>query len=252
MTTLDTARMVEGLREQTAGFARAAAGGDPEAVVPTCPEWPLRTLVGHIGQAHRWAAEMLRKGEPLAVPDPGQAAPGAPTEWGRWLRDGAEELIGAIGQVGADTEVWTFLGPRPAAFWLRRMMCDTAVHHYDAAATTGAAFGIAGDLAADVITEGMELLASPGSESLKPSLVGLRGRGERLGVRPDTGDGWVVVRSPGGLWWERGPVEGDAVVSGAVADLMLVCSRRLPLGDPRVAVSGDRALLEHWLAHLAF
>ncbi|MBB5780644.1 hypothetical protein [Nonomuraea jabiensis] len=63
----------------------------------------------------------------------------------------------------------------------RRMLCDTAVHHYDAAATTGAAFGIADDLAAEVITEGMEMPASPGSESLKPSLVELRGRGERPG-----------------------------------------------------------------------
>ncbi|MFI9837773.1 hypothetical protein ACIHFD_12110 [Nonomuraea sp. NPDC051941] len=98
----------------------------------------------------------------------------------------------------------------------------------------------------------MEMPASPGSESLKPSLVELRGRGERLGVRPDVGDGWVIVRSPEGLWWEHGPVEVDAVVSGAVADLMLVCSRRLPLDDARVAVSGDRALLEHWLAHMAF
>jgi hypothetical protein len=42
------------------------------------------------------------------------------------------------------------------------------------------------------------------------------------------------------------------VVSGEVADLMLVCSRRLPLDDARVEVTGDRALMEHWLARMAF
>ncbi|MEV4576145.1 hypothetical protein AB0K16_23145 [Nonomuraea jabiensis] len=68
----------------------------------------------------------------------------------------------------------------------------------------GAAFGIADDLAADVIIEGMEMVASPGSEPLKPSLVELRGRGERLGVRPDGGDGWVIVRSPGGCGGSTG------------------------------------------------
>ncbi|MGI5291456.1 maleylpyruvate isomerase family mycothiol-dependent enzyme [Nonomuraea polychroma] len=251
---LDVERLEEGLREQTAGFARAAAGGDAQAMVPTCPEWPLRVLVGHIGQAHRWTAELLRKGEPVSVPEPWQAEPGTPDEWEEWLRAGAEDLIGALRETGADQEMWTFLGPRPAIFWLRRMLADTAVHHYDAAATTGAAFEIADDVAADVIGEGMDMLVAPGAEQLKPDLAGLRGRGERLAVRPRSGDGWVLIRAPEGLRCERGPVPADAdvVVSGALSDLMLVCSRRLPLDDDRVEVAGDRALMDHWLARMAF
>ncbi|WP_223167367.1 maleylpyruvate isomerase family mycothiol-dependent enzyme [Nonomuraea sp. SYSU D8015] len=250
--TLDDGRLEEGLREVTAGFARAVAGGDPAAVVPTCPEWPLRVLVGHIGQAYAYAAGILRKGEIPPVPDPWEAEPGAPAGWEEWLRESAEDLIGALRETGADTERWTFLGPAPARFWVRRMMADTAIHSYDAAVTTGTAFEIAGDLAADVVTEGMDMLTAPGAETLKPDLAGLRGRGERLGVRPPDMAGWVVVRTPGGLRYERGPVEADAVVSGEVADLMLVCSRRLPLDDERVEVTGDRALLEHWLARMAF
>ncbi|MGP3917781.1 hypothetical protein [Nonomuraea sp. 10N515B] len=76
--------------------------------------------------------------------------------------------------------------------------------------------------------------SSPGAEQLKPDLVELRGRGERLGVRPRSGDGWVLIRTPEGLRCERGPVpaEADVVVSGAAADLMLVCSRRLPSATP--------------------
>ncbi|MGN9842075.1 maleylpyruvate isomerase family mycothiol-dependent enzyme [Nonomuraea sp. H19] len=249
---LDTARLMKGLREQTGGFARAVTGGDPDARVPTCPEWPLRTLVGHIGQAHRYAADVVRKGEPPSVPDPWQADPGTPGEWAGWLHEGAEDLIGAIQETGAGTELWTFLGPRPASFWLRRMLADTCVHHYDAAITTGAAFEIAGDLAADVITEGLEMLVAPGAETLKPELAELRGQGERIGIRPGSTDGWVLIRTPGGIRWERGPVEADVVVSGAVADLMLVCARRLPLDDDRVEITGDRALLEHWLARMVF
>ncbi|MGV9269144.1 maleylpyruvate isomerase family mycothiol-dependent enzyme [Kitasatospora sp. NPDC003701] len=250
-STLDTARLVEGLREQTGGLARAVAGRDPETRVPTCPQWPLRTLVGHVGQEHRWAAELVRGGEQLPVPDPRQAEPGAPDAWGRWLREGAEELIHAIGETGADSGIRTFLGPRPAVFLLRRMLGDTCVHHYDAALATGTAFEIAEDLAADVIGESLELLSDPAFEAARPALAELRGRGERIGFRPDTAPGWVITRAPGALRWERGPVEADVVVTGAVADLMLVLARRVPPEHGRVTVTGDRALLDHWLARTA-
>lgn len=249
--TLDTARLVEGLREQTGGFIRAVAGRAPDTRVPTCPEWPLRTLVGHVGQEHRWAAELVRTGEQLPIPDPRQADPGAPDEWARWLREGAEELIRAIQETGADTEMHTFLGPRPVSVWLRRMLSDTCVHHYDAAFATDSAFEITDDLAAHVISENMDLLSTPAFETVRPAVAELRGRGERIGFRPRSMEGWVITRTPDVLRWKRGPVEADVVVSGAVADLMLVFSHRVPPEDDRVTVRGDRALLDHWLAHTA-
>lgn len=249
--TPDTARLVAGLREQTEGFALAVGGGDPDARVPSCPQWPLRTLVGHIGQEHRWAADLVRTGEQLPIPEPREADPGAADEWAGWLREGAEELIRAIRETGADTEVDTFLGPRPASVWLRRMVSDTCVHHYDAAFATDSAFEIADDLAEHVISENLDLLSAPAFEAAKPDLAGLRGRGERIGFLPRSVEGWVSTRTPDGLRWERGPVQADVVVSGAVADLMLVVSHRVPPEDDRVTVRGDRALLDHWLAHTA-
>ncbi|MFB7529272.1 maleylpyruvate isomerase family mycothiol-dependent enzyme [Streptomyces sp. NPDC056178] len=248
-STLDTARCVEGLREQTAGFARAVAGRAPDTRVPTCPEWPLRTLVGHVGQEHRWAAELISKGRQLPVPDPRQADPGAPDGWDGWLSEGADELIRAVQETGADAEMHTFFGPRPTAFWLRRVLSDTCVHHYDATLATGAAFEITDDLAADVISENLDLLATPGFESARPTVAGLRGRGERIGFRPTSTEGWVITRTPEVLRWERGSADADVVVSGAVADLMLVFSHRVPPKDDRVTVTGDRELLDHWLAH---
>ncbi|MEV4068248.1 maleylpyruvate isomerase family mycothiol-dependent enzyme [Nonomuraea fuscirosea] len=249
MMTLDYARLVEGLREVTAGFAGAVAGGDPEAKVPTCPEWRLARLVGHIGQADRWAAGIVREGGPSAVPDPAEADHDEPAAWEDRLLGGAEELIAAMRDAGAETEVWSMAGPVPAAFWVRRMMCDTAVHHYDAALTTGAAYGIAGDVAAEVLTESLQLIAATeAAEAFLPRLAALRGRGERLVIRPDGVDGWVITRTPEGVRWERGDGDGDVVVSGTTAECMLVFARRLPAR----AVTGDRAVLEHWLAHTAF
>ncbi|WP_399118448.1 maleylpyruvate isomerase N-terminal domain-containing protein [Streptomyces sp. KM273126] len=50
-------------------------GTDWDAFVPTCPEWRLRVLVGHLGQAPRRAAGIVRGGPADGVPDPQEAAP---------------------------------------------------------------------------------------------------------------------------------------------------------------------------------
>ncbi|WP_413754457.1 maleylpyruvate isomerase N-terminal domain-containing protein [Streptomyces sp. R-74717] len=178
------------------------------------PQWPLRTFVGHVGQEPRWAAEPTRKCEQLPIPDPRQADPGAPDEWARWLREGAEEPIRAIQETSAGTEMHTFIGPRSAAFWLRRTLSDTCVHHYDAAFATDSAFEIADDLAADVISESMGLPSTPAFEAAGPAVAGLRGRGERIAFRPRSMEGSVITRTPEALRWERGPVDADVVVSG--------------------------------------
>ncbi|MFF7989230.1 maleylpyruvate isomerase family mycothiol-dependent enzyme [Kitasatospora xanthocidica] len=248
---LDPARLVEGLREQTAAFARAATGQDPATPVPTCPGWSLRTLVGHLGEEHRWAAELVRTGEPLPAPDPARADPGPPAGWAEWLYEGAEDLVRAIQNAGPDAAVQTFLGPRPAVFCLRRMVSDTCVHHYDAAAATDSTFELPDDLAADTISETLDLLTTPALAAARPGLARLPGHGQRIGLRPRTAEGWVITRTPGAPRWDRGPVEAEVVVSGATADLLLVLSRRLPPTSDRVTVTGDHALLHHWLAHTA-
>ena len=65
---MHSTRFAEALTARTAAFAETVAGADPAAPVPTCPDWPLRVLVGHIGQAHRWSAGIVRSG-PSPVPD---------------------------------------------------------------------------------------------------------------------------------------------------------------------------------------
>ncbi|HEX3591916.1 MAG TPA: hypothetical protein VHV74_20020 [Pseudonocardiaceae bacterium] len=71
---------------------------------------------------------------------------------------------------------------RPAAFWLRRMLHDTIVHHADATGGTGAEFEVAPDLAAYAITEWLELLSDPVIRTIKP---GIR---RTPGHRPDPPD----------------------------------------------------------------
>jgi uncharacterized protein (TIGR03083 family) len=254
MGTPDIEWLAEGLRVQTGAFADAVDGADPDTCVPTCPQWLLRDLVAHIGQADRWAAGLVRTRAAAPIPDPRDADPGAPQEWSGWLRDGAAELVGAVQNADAETMVWTFMGPRPAVFWLRRMLHDTSVHHADAALTVGTPFEITPDLAADAISEGLEMLSAPGAQTLKPALAELNGQGQTLQLRPEDRSraGWLITRTPGGVTWDRSTADGDVVVTGAVADLLLVFTRRLPADDHRVKITGDRPLLDHWLTNTAF
>jgi uncharacterized protein (TIGR03083 family) len=254
METLTTDRRMPALIDTTATFADLVDGLDPATRVPTCPDWQVRDLVGHIGQAYRWAAGLVRSGEPDAVPDPRLAEPGAPATWARWLHDSAVELVDAVTDVGLDAEVWTFLGPRTAAFWVRRMLNDAVVHVVDAAITAGRDHRTPADVAADVITEGLELLTSAVAETLKPDLAVLRGDGETLLFRP-TEPGiapWRVTRTPSGIAVTRSALAADVELSGPVADVMAVFARRLPPTDPSVTITGDEKLLAHWIAATAF
>lgn len=254
---MDAARFVEGLHEHADGFAKAVADADPEARVPTCPEWPVRVLVGHIGQAHRWAASIVRSG-PSPVPDPFEADPGAPGEWAGWLRTGAEDLADAVLTAG-DRPVWTFFGDGHATFWLRRMVHDLVVHHADAALAGGSAFDVAPDLADDAISEWLELLSHPLTPTIKPAVVELRGTGQTLRLSPRTAQDWLITRTPDGPRVTRAATAADAstvtastadvTVTASVGDLLLVLTRRLPTG--KVTITGDRHLLDHWLTHSA-
>ena len=243
---MDVERLVEGLHEHTSALAKAVAGADPDAVVPTCPEWTLKVLIGHIGQAQRWAASTVRSG-PSPVPDPLDADPGYPGTWAGWLQAGATDLIDAVS--AADGPVWTFFGPGPATFWLRRMLHDATIHHADAARTTGAGFAVAADLATDAITEWLEILTNPITPTLKPSLAELRGTGQTLQVRPEEGEGWLITRSADGLHCARATAAADATMAGPATDLLLVLFRRQ--APDTVEITGDRELVDHWLAHTA-
>ncbi|WP_433249065.1 maleylpyruvate isomerase family mycothiol-dependent enzyme [Actinomadura nitritigenes] len=253
-TVLGAHRIAEALREHTGGMAGAVAGADPDTAVPTCPDWTLRDLVGHIGQAHRWAAGFFRAGETDLVTELPRTAPGAPEDWPGWLRTGADDLVRVFEADPDRTVAHPLMGPRPAAMWLRRMLHDTVVHHADAALTAGVRYGVAADVAADGISEWLGLLSEPAAAELQPRLAELRGRGETLSLRPSEPSvpGWVIIRAPDAIRWERADRDGDMTIAGPVRDLLLVFARRLPPDGAEAKVTGDRALLDHWLARTAF
>src|SRR5690606_31895826 len=124
------------LLEQTRAFGDLIRPADPATPVPTCGEWTLKQLYRHVGRGNRWAAQIIseRRNQPL---DPREVRDGKPPDDHdaaiEWFQRGAQMVIDAVDHVGADARVWTFIGPRPAGWWIRRRVHETAVHRADAA-----------------------------------------------------------------------------------------------------------------------
>jgi hypothetical protein len=137
------------------------------------------------------------------------------------------------------------------------MLHDTCVHHADARLTAGTPFRLTPELATGVIDEILELFSAPGATTIKPALAELRGTGQTLHLTPSApgSPGWLITRTPHGITWARATATSmttaDVTVTATPTDLMLLATRRLPADDRAITITGDHALLHHWLAHTA-
>jgi len=259
MPQLNAEKYAAEIEASTAGLAEILAEHDLSLPIPTCPEWTLRQLVTHVGRAQRWAAEIARTRSAVDIPFrevPDGKLPADRAEQGAWLRAGAARIVGAVREAGSDL-VWSFTGPVPAGYWLRRMGHETLVHRADAQLAVGAEPEpvIEAEVAVDAIDEWLMLLSGGlGSSDERAKALpagaglhihatdaGLGGRGE-----------WMISRDAGGLAVQPGHGKGDAALAGPAASLLLVLLRRRPVTDPAVTVYGDSAVLASWLARTAF
>jgi uncharacterized protein (TIGR03083 family) len=219
------------------------AGGDLTVPVPTCPGWTLADLLGHLGRVHRWTAICLNTppdgDRPRFEPRPPQGA-----ALGPWVRQGLDALIDAFDSPELDRPVWTFVGPGPAAWWLRRQALETAMHRLDAQLAAGVSPDpIDTAVGAIGVDEWCEIEAArwfrPSDEVVMS--VHLHATDD-LGPDADSdlpGE-WFLEADSAGLRWSHGHHKGDIAVRASRADLFLLVWRRLPLADVEVLGDPDR------------
>lgn len=215
-------------------------GADPDAPVPSCPEWVVRDLVRHIGGVHRWAATYVRDSRLTQIDqDLDELVGGWPpdSELVEWYRAGHESLVLALLEAPADLECWTFLdAPNPLAMWSRRQAHETAIHRVDAELAVGEPTGFDPDFATDGIDE------------LLSCFITRPGRGPRSPVRraievetTDTGQHWWVTFDEQGCVTTREPTRADVSASGLASDLYQVVWNRLAYESVRV--EGDPSVV---------
>jgi uncharacterized protein (TIGR03083 family) len=259
MAQLAADRYVEEIEGTSAGLADIVAEHDPGLLIPTCPEWTLRQLATHVGRAHRWAAEITRTRSSVPIPFrevPDGRLPADRADQAAWLRAGAARLADAVQAAGSDL-VWSFAGPSPAGFWLRRMAHETLVHRADAELAAGAEPEpvIEAAVAADAIDEWLMLLAGGLGDASERAQALPVGAGLHIHATDDGLGGcgeWMIGHNADGLTVETGHGKGDAALSGPAVSLLLVLLRRRPVSDPAVTVYGSSAIVDGWLAGTAF
>ncbi|MDQ2706664.1 MAG: maleylpyruvate isomerase family mycothiol-dependent enzyme [Actinomycetota bacterium] len=243
------------LFEQSELFGELVREADLTTPVSACPGWSLSQLLRHVGRGDRWAAQIVSD-RMDSVLDPRAVRDGKPPEdpvgTFAWLSDSPRALVDAVAATGGDTPVWTFVGPRPASWWVRRRLHEWTVHRADAALALGVAYELAPALAADGVSEWLGLVAARRSGELPAALDA----GETLHLHA-TDDGlgsageWLIRGEPDGVSWENAHAKADTAVRGSAVDLMLLLLRRRPVGD-EFQLFGDLEILATWLDRTGF
>lgn len=245
------------LMRQNELLGELVGGADPAAPVPTCPGWNLSQLVRHVGRGDRWAAQIISDRvdhylDPRTVRD--GKPPAEPEALVPWLNDSPRTLLEAVAAAGEDTPVWTFIGPRPAAWWVRRRLHESMVHRADAALALGLDYDLEPALAADGLSEWLDLVAARvGGDGPPPLQDGmtlhLHATDEGLGSAGE----WLLHGGTDGVRWESGHAKGDCAVRGPAVELLLVVLRRRRLEEAGgVQLFGDEGVLSTWLEHTGF
>lgn len=244
----------DALVDENRRLGELLATADPETPVPSCPGWVLRQLLTHVGRGDRWAATIVRERaqervDTRTVPD---GKPPADDPVG-WLAASARLLVDAVATTGPDVPVWTFTGPKPAAWWIRRRLHEATVHRADAAIALGVPYEIDAGLAADGVSEWLDILTSRPVPADGPALpegatLHLHATDEGLGASGE----WLVRSANGRVAWEHGHGKGAVAVRGRAADLLQAVLRRIPGDDARLQVLGDAAAWRTWLERTPF
>ena len=244
------------LLKQTESFGELVRSGDPSTPVPTCPDWTLKQLFRHFGRGNRWAAQIVAERRSVTL-DPREVMGGKPPDDPEaaidWLNDGARLIIKAVDQVGSDARVWTFLGPRPAGWWIRRRLHEATVHRADAALALGVPYELSPELAADGISEWLERVSVEANRHGRAPLH--RGQTVHLHASDDglgpTGE-WTVFNDEDGVWWSHDHGKGSVALRGPAKNLFLAVVRRGTAADLDVKIFGDTAVWDNWLERTPF
>ncbi|WP_031331190.1 maleylpyruvate isomerase family mycothiol-dependent enzyme [Williamsia sp. D3] len=245
----------DALLEQNRLLGEAIRHADFALPVPTCPEWNIQQLFRHVGRGDRWAAQIV--GEQRDSPaDPRQVPNGKPPEdidgAIEWFNDGVQKLLAAVAETGADTPVWTFTGPQPAAWWIRRRLHETTVHRADAQLALDVPFDLVADLAADGISEWLGLMSARPAGATAPLDNGatLHLHASETDLGPD-GE-WFIRGEEGTVAWDHSHAKADAAVRGPASGLLLAISRRKSAEEAGLEILGDRQVWDTWLERTQF
>jgi len=220
---------------------KAVAEAGDAAVVPTCPDWKTADLVAHVaGVFHRIETTVrLRAQERLSAAEVGDAPP---------LDEALAALVDTLSSVPPDEPVWNWSvnQPKVAAFWPRRVACETAIHRVDAQSAVGpaAVTPIDAELAVDAMDELLDVILRARVAFGVDAALG----GSIHFHCTDVEGEWLVSVADGSVDITRSHAKGDAAVRGPASDVLRWAYNR----GGAVETFGDPAVLAAWQSAVRF
>jgi uncharacterized protein (TIGR03083 family) len=226
-------------------FSGAVGRSDLNVAVPSCPGWSAYDLVVHVGNVHAWAATIVETGQ-RAVEQNDEPRSARPKVVSQWYAAKAEDLYQVLRQVPPDRHCWNFVeGTGVAAFWARRQLHETTMHHVDLDLACGRTPQLASEVAADGVSEVLGVLVHR---------MYARGHTARLEEplvleATDTGDTWVVVPQAGPPRLEQRASRAEGVRDRvqAPADVLYRMLWRRPVDRASVRMSGEESRINAFL-----
>src|SRR3954469_10889491 len=119
------------IRTDSTRFGDVLRKCDPDARVPSCPDWTAADLMWHlIGVQHFWGTIVRDR---LDAPPEGK--PQRPADYADLIAEfdsTAESLAATLAETPADTSVWTWSDDHTVGFVLRRQAHEALIHRLDA------------------------------------------------------------------------------------------------------------------------
>lgn len=241
MTRLPFPTYLDHIRAESARFREVLAGCDPEARVPSCPDWTAADLLWHLSEVQRFWAGIVR--ERPATPEQlgyGGDQPRPAVSYGDLL-DGFDRVSGdlceALAAARPQDVAWTWSAEQTVGFTFRRQAHEALIHRLDAELTGGVVTPLDPALAADGVHEALDVMfgGTPawGSRQPDPARPGL--------VRVDATDTDTQVWVGFGLFSGTSP---EGTVYEAEQEIYVLDD---PGTDPDVVVEGTAGDLDAWL-----
>jgi uncharacterized protein (TIGR03083 family) len=236
---MEYADYCDAIRRDGHALGAAAREAGVDRSVPSCPDWQVADLLGHVGRLHRWVATIVESEGDDPADHWSDAEPPPADVRLDWFAAGVDLLADALMRVDPAAAAWSWTDDRTAGFWARRQANETAVHRWDAQLATGDAQPIDHALAVDGIDEFFGLIPFWRHESR------VRGTGESIHLHCTDGAGeWLVRIGTDGVLVTREHAKGDVAMRAPASDLLLFLWGRVDHSGAEVF--GDASLLDRW------
>ena len=161
-------RYLELIEQDGRRLAEAAAAGDLDAAIPTCPGWDVRACVTHTASVYRHKVACIRLQRRQATPTVSSRTRLRGRARGL-VHASLDALLAELRERGPEAPAYTWWpADQTVGFWFRRMAQETAVHRLDVEDGRGTPTPIDPELAVDGIDEVLELFLADDWASLDP------------------------------------------------------------------------------------